>query len=178
VRLKYPGEMNKEKRQYDINLSAMDDGEHTYSYKLSQAFFDMFGYDEFDKAEIDVKVVVLKSGNMMDIKMQSEGSVELPDDRTGHLYRQRVTGDLQFILKYGEMFNDDNDELIIIPFNQPLFNLAQPIYEMTVLSVPMKHLDPDYEEPVQEEEKPVKDIDPRWEKLKELKNKLENNKTK
>ncbi|NPA43069.1 MAG: DUF177 domain-containing protein [Chlorobi bacterium] len=150
--------MKKERRKYDINLSALEDGTHTYAYKLSQSFFDMFDFADFDKAEIDVKVVVVKSGNLMKFNMESEGSVELPDDRTGHLYRQPVKGNLQFLVKYGETFNDDDDELIIIPYNQGLFNIAQQIYEMAVLSVPMKHLDPsrpaDEEDEAGEEQAP------------------------
>ncbi len=170
--------MHKLRKTFDVNLSSLDEGRHTYRYKLNQSFFDLFGYDEFDKADIDVEVVLLKNGHTMEVRMQSEGSVELPDDRTGHLYRQPLSGDLQFVLQYGEAFNDDNDELIIIPYNQPVFNWAQQIYEMTVLSVPMKHLDPAYSEEEQEEKnETVEEIDPRWAKLKILKEKLENNKT-
>jgi uncharacterized metal-binding protein YceD (DUF177 family) len=166
--------MGKLKRSFDINLSSLDEGRHEYRYKITQSFFDMFGYDEFDKAEVDVEVVLVKSGNMMEIQMHSEGSVELPDDRTGHLYRQPVSGNLDFIVKYAEEFNDDNEEMILIPYNQAVFNVAQQIYEMIVLGVPMKHLDPEYHDEEAEEEPEIREIDPRWEKLKQLKNKLEN----
>ena len=176
--------MNKEKRRFDINLASLDDGSHTYNYELSQSFFDMFDYYDFDKANIKVKVVLVKSGHLMQINMQSKGSVELPDDRTGHLYRQPVEGKYDFLLKYGEEFNDDNDEMIIIPYNQPKFNIAQQIYEMAVLSVPMKHLDPDYQEkeeteiPENDEEKSPETENAWQRQLKKIKEQLEkNNKT-
>jgi len=172
--------MSKEKRRYDINIASLEDGMHTYWYELSQSFFDMFDYEDFNKANIKVKVVLVKSGNLMKFNMNSEGSVELPDDRTGHLYRQPVKGDYQFLLKYGEEFNDDDDEMIVIPFNQGKFNIAQQIYEMAVLSVPMKHLDPDYQPKDREEKQKQADVEApkeKWkEKLMQLKQQMKENK--
>jgi len=172
--------MNKEKRRYDINLASLEDGRHTFRYDITQSFFDMFDFHDFDKAEINVKVVLVKNGNLMQFDMDSEGSVELPDDRTGHLYRQPLKGKYSFLLKYGEQFNDDNDEMIIIPYNQGLYNIAQQIYEMAVLSVPMKHLDPDYKEEKENNEPenaPEKESpQTAWKsRLAELKRQMENN---
>ncbi len=159
--------MKKPDRTYDIKLSAMEDGVHRFRYHLNQAFFDRFDYDEFDKADIDVHVVAEKSGHLINFHLHSEGQVELPDDLTGKPYMQSVDGRLSFVVKFGEEYNDDNDELIILPYQTPFYNLAQAIYEMVVLSVPMKHVAPD-RELTEPEEEPEKRIDPRWEVLKKL----------
>lgn len=158
------------KNQFKINLSGLEDGEHMYSYHLGQDFFDAFQYAEFDKADIDVNLRLSKHGNLMRVEMDSKGKVELPDDRTGEPYIQSLEGNMNFVLQYGEKYNDDDDELIIIPFHSPYFNPAQQIYEMVVLSVPMKRLDPSQPEPLLPEENEAEKIDPRWNKLKNLLN--------
>ncbi len=178
--------MHKERRKYNINLSALEEGRNDFHFHLNQSFFDIFGYEEFDRADIDTEVVFLKNGNTIEVKMHAKGSVELPDDRTGHMYKQPLENQLDFIIQYGECFNDDNEELIIVPFNQAFFNIAQQLYEMTVLAIPMKHLDPEYRElaendtidnSVQEEEE-INTDSPWKEQLMKLKEKLEPNKTK
>ncbi len=159
------------RKQFDIKLSNLEDGEHRYSYHLGQDFFDAFAYDEFEKPDIHVNVNLTKTGNLMKIQMDSRGHVELPDDRTGEPYTQPLEGKLEFLLKYGEAYNDDNDEMIIIPFHAPFFNIAQQVYEMVALSVPMKHVDPSKPEPLfPEKGEETRLSDPRWEKLKKLLN--------
>jgi len=163
--------MKNPQRTYDIKLFDLEEGDNRFHYRLKQDFFDAFGPMEFTDADMDVKVNVVKRGNLMEVSMQSEGSVELPDDRTGDHYRQPLQGDLSFIIRYGHEFNDDNADLVIIPFQTPVYNMAQPIYEMVLLSIPMKHLDPDKPEPLYpepEEEENTRAIDPRFDILKKL----------
>src|SRR5690606_34932887 len=84
--------------------------------------------------------------------------------------------------------NDDNEELLILPHGEYQVNVAQYIYEMIVLSVPAKRIHTGvrdgsidisnyekyitYEQP--KEETISEEIDPRWEKLKSLLNKDDN----
>ena len=43
-------------------------------------------------------------------------------------------------MKFGETYNDDNDELLILPQGEHTLSVAQYIYEMIVLSVPAKRI--------------------------------------
>ncbi|NPA46212.1 MAG: DUF177 domain-containing protein [Chlorobi bacterium] len=161
--------MKDPRRTYDIKLFDLEEGDNRFRYRLGQDFFDAFGPMEFRDAEMDVDVNVVKRGNLMEVHMQSKGSVELPDDRTGEPYRQPLEGDLNFLIRYGHEFNDDNADLVVIPFQTPVYNMAQPIYEMVLLSIPMKHLDPSVPEPLlPEAEEETKAVDPRFEILKKL----------
>jgi uncharacterized metal-binding protein YceD (DUF177 family) len=45
------------------------------------------------------------------------------------------------MVKYGEEFRDDSDELLEIPFNDDL-NVAYMIYDTVSLAVPIKHVHP------------------------------------
>jgi uncharacterized metal-binding protein YceD (DUF177 family) len=51
-------------------------------------------------------------------------------------------GKMNLIVRFGEEFNDDNEELLILPFGEFEINVSQYIYEMIVLSVPLRRVHP------------------------------------
>jgi uncharacterized metal-binding protein YceD (DUF177 family) len=91
-----------------------------------------------------------------------------------------VESSLDLIVKFGDSFNDDHDEFIILPHGSYEVNVAQPIYEMIVLSLPIKRIHPGVIdgtldsillkklEELQPKAEQKIDDDPRWDKLKDL----------
>ncbi len=162
--------VDKRLRKYDIKLFDLDEGANRFDYRLEQDFFDGFGTMEFEKAGIDATVNITKHGQLMEVDLHTRGHVELLDDRTAEPYMQPLSGSIRTVLRFGPEYNDDNDDLILIPFDTPVFNVAQLLYESVLLSIPMKHLDP--QRPYEEEdtENEPAHIDPRWMELKKLLN--------
>ncbi len=162
--------MDKRLRKYEIKLFDLEEGTNRFDYRLGQDFFDGFGTMEFEKAGIDATVNITKRGQLMEVDLHTRGAVELLDDRTAEPYMQDLNGHLRTLLRYGHEYNDDNEDLIIIPYDTPVFNVAQLLYEAVMLSIPMKHLNPQNaaEETEREDEPEV--IDPRWMELKKLLN--------
>ncbi|MEY2739721.1 MAG: hypothetical protein RL259_1630, partial [Bacteroidota bacterium] len=89
----------------------------------------------------------------------------------------------KLVVKFGDAFNDENEELLIIPHGEFQINVAQYIYESIVLSVPLRRIHPGVKDgsltevieklealaPKENKESEQKnDIDPRWENLKKL----------
>ena len=87
-------------------------------------------------------------------------------------------------MKFGEIYNDDNDELLILPEGEHTLNVAQYIYEMLILSVPAKRIHPNIDSfpealealealspKEQEVAEDLSQIDPRWNELQKLLNK-------
>jgi uncharacterized protein len=91
------------------------------------------------------------------------------------------------IYKFGAEEKEIDDDVIQITRNHQIINLAQNIFELITIAVPMKKLHPRYDleaEPDDELIYTTRDIeeeseddssepDPRWEALKKLKNKKE-----
>jgi uncharacterized metal-binding protein YceD (DUF177 family) len=92
---------------------------------------------------------------------------------------------MKLIVRFGEEYNNDNEELLILPHGEFEVDIAQYIYEMIVLSVPLRRVHPGVKDGslktealtklneliVKEEKKENKqeeNIDPRWDKLKQL----------
>jgi uncharacterized metal-binding protein YceD (DUF177 family) len=89
------------------------------------------------------------------------------------------------VIKFGDTFNDDNEDLLILSHGDYEFNIAQYVYEMLVLSIPHKRVHPGVEDgtlesdvldkleelsvSTPEEKSNSNDIDPRWDALKKLK---------
>ena len=82
---------------------------------------------------------------------------------------------------FGEHYDDDNDEVLILPHGEHQLNVAQYIYEMMVLAVPSKKVHPGIEDGTlksdilekldelsPENKKEIEETDPRWDELKKL----------
>ena len=169
-------------KEFNIAFSGLKQGKHEFDYNIDNTFFESFGYNEFNDAKIDLHVVLNKMSTMMELEMQAKGSVNVDCDTTSEPYDQEVSGHLELVVKFGDEFNDENDEILIIPHSEHQLNIAQYAYEMLVLAVPQKRVHPGVldgtlesevlkklEELSPKEEKENKDDnDPRWDELKKL----------
>ena len=169
-------------KEFNIPFSGLKLGKHEFVYEIENAFFESFDYQEFNGASIQVKAILEKMNTMMELKIKAKGTVNVDCDLTGEPYDQPISSDLQLVVKFGEEYNDEDDEILIIPHGEHQFNIAQYIYEMLVLAVPQKRVHPgiadgtlksdilDKLEELQPKEKKESSdkIDPRWDDLKKL----------
>jgi len=180
----------KDLKIFDISFIGLKDGLHHFEYTIEKEFFDFFNYDEFYNANVRVNLSLLKKPTMFEINIVCKGWVEVDCDVTGERFQQPIDANLELIVKFGEEFNDENEELLIIPHSEYKINVSQYIYETIVLSVPIKRVHPgvndgtlhsdvleklkEFEIKIEDEEDQEEDlqkeIDPRWNKLKEYTN--------
>ena len=177
-------EMNRTK-EFLIPFVGLKLGKHHFEYQINNAFFENFDYDEFQNSDIKVAVVLDKKSNMLELEFKHKGTVNVPCDLTGEDFDLPIKGKMKLIVRFGEAFNNDNEELLILPFGEFEIDIIQYIYEMIVLSVPLKRVHPgvkdgslktealdklkelQVKEEVKKEDK-EENIDPRWDKLKQL----------
>ena len=167
-------------------------GKHQFEYQISKAFFDHFEFDEFESANIKVNIVLEKKNTMLELNFKHSGTINVPCDLTSEDFDLPIKGSLKLVVRFGETFNDENEDLLILPIGEHQIDVAQYIYEMVVLSIPLKKTHPGIkdgtletkalsklkeisvteqaqEENVQEEtEIKAENTDPRWDKLKTL----------
>ncbi|SFB69265.1 Uncharacterized metal-binding protein YceD, DUF177 family [Flagellimonas taeanensis] len=169
-------------KEFNIPFSGLKLGKHEFVYEIENAFFESFDYQEFNGASIQVKAILEKMSTMMELKIKAKGTVNVDCDLTGEPYDQPISSDLHLVVKFGEEYNDEDDEILIIPHGEYQINVAQYIYEMLVLAVPQKRVHPGIAdgtlksdileklEELQPKEKkePTDKTDPRWDDLKKL----------
>ena len=173
----------KDLKQFNIPFVGLKEGNHLFDYQIDNTFFEAFEFQEYNNTNVKATVDFNKKSSLIELNFNVSGTVNIPCDLTGELFDQEIEGNLPLIVKFGPEFNDENEEILILPYEEYQINIAQYIYELIVLSVPskrvhpgvidgtldsealkkLKELEPKIEKPVVEEA-----TDPRWDKLKNL----------
>ena len=171
-------------KDFDISFIGLKQGNHEFEYELNDLFFEHFGFNEFCNAEINVQAILTKGSTMMELAVKGKGTVEVNCDLTNEPFKMNINSTLDLVIKFGEEYNDEDDELLVLPHGEYQFNVAQYLYEMTVLSLPQKRIHPGVEDgslesplldkledlkpKIVEEKKETNESDPRWDALKDL----------
>ncbi|UOK43324.1 MULTISPECIES: YceD family protein [Flavobacterium] len=158
-------------------------GKHQFDYQIGKEFFESFEFDEYNDVNIKVDLVLEKKSTLLELTFKHKGTINVPCDLTGEEFDLPIKGKLNLIVKFGDAFNNENDELLILPHGEFQVDVAQYIYEMIVLSVPSKRIHPGVKDgtlkteaieklnelaPKEQHKKEEENNDPRWDKLKQL----------
>ncbi|PZX95079.1 DUF177 domain-containing protein [Flavobacterium aquariorum] len=174
-------------KEYVIPFVGLKLGKHKFEYQINNAFFEIFDYNEFQNSDIKVNVVLDKKSNLLEISFKHQGTINVPCDLTSEDFDLPIKGKIKLIVRFGDSYNNDNEELLILPFGEFEIDIAQYVYEMIVLSIPLRRVHPGIkdgslntealtklkeltikEQKKEKEEEKEENIDPRWDKLKQL----------
>jgi uncharacterized metal-binding protein YceD (DUF177 family) len=169
-------------KEFSIPFSGLKQGKHQFEFKVDNSFFESFGYREFNDAAIEFVLVLNRMSTMLELEFQASGTVNVNCDLTNEPYDQPIEGAMELVVKFGEEYNDEDDEILILPHGEHQINIAQLVYEMLVLAVPQKRVHPGVLDGSLESEalkrldelqpkdtkKDQDKTDPRWDALKNL----------
>jgi|TARA_B110000858_G_scaffold27269_1_gene28590 uncharacterized metal-binding protein YceD (DUF177 family) len=168
----------KDLKEFNIPFVGLKEGKHLFQYKVDNTFFELYSYNEFEKSSIIVALEFVKKSTLFELNFTASGTVNVPCDVTNEYFDLEITATLPLVVKFGQEYNDDNEEILILPHEVYQFSVAQFIYEMIVLGIPNKRVHPKVLDGTMEtevleqleikEEKTVETTDPRWDKLKNL----------
>ncbi|MCS3530694.1 DUF177 domain-containing protein [Chryseobacterium sp. JUb7] len=168
-------------RNYDVSFSGLKTGKHEFRFEIDKEFFQLFDTEqEFTNPKITVDVLLDKHSTFLEFEIKVNGTVALVCDITNENFNHPIENQIGVLVKFGEEYDDSEEDVITIPSNDHAFNIAQLIYENVALSIPMKKISPNVTDedleilekfsPKETEEEEPKS-DPRWDALKNLKNK-------
>ncbi|GAB5565239.1 MAG: DUF177 domain-containing protein [Winogradskyella sp.] len=171
-------------KEYNIPFIGLKVGEHHFDFDVDNTFFQNFEYDEFNAVDIKIDLNFVKKTTLLELYFTATGFVNVNCDLTNEPYNQTIEDEFKLVVKFGEAYNDDNEDILIVPHGEYEINVAQYIYELIVLAVPAKRVHPGIEDGtlksdilskleelspnVGEEKNESEDIDPRWNNLKKL----------
>ena len=78
----------------------------------------------------------------MNCPLLQTGAVNLDCDVSLEAFDLEIDGTFELIVKFGPEFNDDSDEILIIPHEAYQIDVSQFIYELIILSMPSKRVHP------------------------------------
>lgn len=184
MRAQNDGFQMNDMKEFRIPFIGLKEGKHNFEFDINQSFFDSFEYEEFNNTAIKVGLVLNKKSTMMELDFVAQGTINVNCDLTNEPFNQEIQSDLKLIIKFGEEFNDENEEILVLPHGEHQVEVQQYIYEMIVLAKPSKLVHPGVEDGTLEsemlskieeykikennDEEGSEEIDPRWNKLKNL----------
>jgi len=166
---------------FSVKFIGLKEGTHNFQFPLSKSFFETFKYSEFNSADINVDLVLVKKSTIIELSLKGTGSVNINCTLTNEPFNYQINSKLNLLVKFGDSYDDENDELLVLPHGSHSIDLDQYFYEMIVLSMPIRNVHPDVENGTIDSEilnrlkefdinkEKNSNFDARWDKLKELK---------
>ncbi|OBX24247.1 MULTISPECIES: YceD family protein [Bizionia] len=174
----------RELKTFTIPFVGLKLGKHQFEYKIDKTFFDFFEYQDFNDADIAVDLELNKKTTLLELHFEMSGTVNVNCDLTNEPYNQEIRNSFDLVVKFGEDYNDEEIDLLVIPHGEYEVNVQQYIYETIILTIPSKLIHPGVEDgtlqsdilekleelsPKEKQEKEDnEEIDPRWNTLKKL----------
>jgi len=166
--------------KYKIEFAALKIGDHQFNFKADKKFFDRFNFSDFNDISVNIDIDLTKKSTLLKLNFVLEGRVNVSCDLTNEPYDHTIKHVASLVVKFGQEYNDEDDEILVLPHGEHKLFVDQYIFEMIVLSLPPKRIHPGVEDgslnseilEILEELKPKENsnlADPRWEQLKKLK---------
>ncbi len=171
-------------KEFTIPFVGLKIGKHNFEYQIKQAFFEYFEYEDFNSVNVKVDVVFEKKTTLLELNFKISGFVNINCDLTNEPYDQAIESEFDLVVKFGDEYSDENIDILIVPHGTYEINIQQYIYELIVLSVPIKRIHPGVEDgtldseilkkldelspKLKETKEKEEEIDPRWNTLKKL----------
>ena len=161
-----------------INLEGLKEGNHEFQYQLNKSFFQSIDYAEIANGDFNVGLRLYKSTRHFELKFTFKGEVEVICDHCAEEFLHPMLFFTETIIRFGEEEYED-DDLIVLEKNNPVFDVKHYIYESIFINLPLKLVHPTVngvsgcnpetlkklEELKQNKEN---ESDPRWDALKKL----------
>jgi len=126
---------------YNIDLKSLPQGVHCFKYPLQNQFFLDIDGTEVQKGKLSVDLSVkCSSAGVFEMSFQIEGVVFVPCDRCLDEVEVSIETQNRLVVKFGEEYAEESDEVVVIPEDEGAINLAWFIYEFIALAVPAKHI--------------------------------------
>ncbi len=178
---------------YKIPLKSLSDGKHSFVFQLDEEYFKEIDSPEIKKGNVSVQAELNKTASTYALEFHLEGLVYIPCDRCLDDMEQEITYNGKLIVKFGNDYSQESDEIVVIPDSEGEINIAWFLFVFIILSIPVKHVhesgacnklmvsklknhlilkigdeEGDYDELDDEIKTEIK-TDPRWDALRKLK---------
>jgi uncharacterized metal-binding protein YceD (DUF177 family) len=164
-----------------IDLKGLKDEETSLEFTLDDTYLETLDGADVKKGSLHVSVSIRKATGFFEFNFHTDGEIVIPCDRCLDDMTLPVDTDNCLIVKLGSVYSEE-DDVIVVPENEGILDMAWLIYEFVALVIPIRHVhapgkcNPAMTQALEElssdrssDEESNQPIDPRWEKLNSLK---------
>ena len=127
---------------YKLPLKSLGEGVHEFDYVLDKQFFVNMEYSDVRDADLAVHLTVDHHNDIYRLNFEIAGTVTLLCDRCLDDLIQPIDTSYCINVEFGDDYDDDSDDLLVIPRNDNDLNVAYMLFDTVVLQIPMKHVHP------------------------------------
>ena len=164
-----------------IDLKSLKEEDTSLEFDLDDKYFEALDDAEVKKGSLHVSVSIRKATGFFELLFHTVGTIIISCDRCLDDMDLPVDTENRLVVKLGSEYSEE-DEVIVVPENEGILDTSWIIYEFVALVIPIRHVhapgkcNPAMTQALEElsadrssDEESAQPIDPRWEKLKNLK---------
>lgn len=169
---------------FKIDLKSLNEDKTVKTFSLSDDFFEALDASEVRKGDLKVDLTIHRASNFFEFHFHTQGIVYVPCDLCLDDVELDIDSEDTLIVKLGDAYSEE-DNHITVEEGEGILDTSWFVYEFIVLNIPIKrvHLPGECNTTMIEvlnqhsatrsgEGDGEETIDPRWSKLKEIKNNI------
>lgn len=166
---------------FKIDLLRLKEDEKTLTLSLDKDYFEVIDAPDVHDGKLTTTITIRKMADVFELEISTKGEVYVVCDLCLDLMTQPVDTHDRLLVKLGEVSDSDGD-VVTVDRNEGILDTSWLVYEFIALAIPIKHVhEPGscnnamidvleaHDATRSDEAEKTDSIDPRWEKLKELK---------
>ncbi len=175
-----------ERDEYSINFLGITEGKHQFNFNVNKDLFVLYEEDSIEDADINVVVDLEKSVRHLSINFKIKGRISTICDRCLDTLKLNIDYSPHLHINFGDYTSDLSDiyDVMTLSRSEEKLDLSKHLYDYIMLNIPIQKVhsedngsecNPEMLEQIERYEIgnnniEETEIDPRWEKLKQLYN--------
>ncbi|MBE6214955.1 MAG: hypothetical protein E7123_01855 [Bacteroidales bacterium] len=128
-----------------IPLNGLAVGKNEFFIRAGKDFFESFENDEILDADLQIRILVEKSGRYVGVDCDVEGTITVECDRCLDPLEMPVDEQVRLSVKFGEEENaetgqDSEREVVFVKEDDAELDMSQIVYDYACLALPMQRM--------------------------------------
>ena len=105
----------KDLKLFNIPFVGLKLGSHSFQYQIDNSFFEYFDFHEFEQTSLTVDLLFIKKTTLLELEFVLKGNVNVLCDISLEPFNLELKDSLSLVVKFGEEYNDDDEQILILP---------------------------------------------------------------
>ena len=117
-----------------------------YNFVLDNDLFSYFNHPYVEKGTVEVKVILDKRPNLIEVNIALTGSLEVQCDRCLDYFLYPIDASEIILYTIGQQDEHENENVVVITKEQSIIDLSSDLYEIAVTQLPISKVHPNNEQ--------------------------------